>query len=439
MGLVPQSEVNKQTRIVNRHYSDAEWAQFTPAEKQKIWQLRNPGKTPETGPTRHDRRRAVASTLTLSTSPSGPSKCPMEDPTVKSDKPADDKRWGRNREDPFLSCQVRPHGNDNRRAKSTNKTLDRTVKWTPDLTQTILTLKTFRQHIYQQPIVNNVRYKLDGIYETTLELDSHDDTCVLGRGALIILDYNRPVSVVGYDESLGSKTYQTAYDDPQTRRTLHLIINQAIHIPHIDHHLLCPMQCCVNDVTVNDLPEFLAVDSTDQTHALTLTDPNNPLQLIILPLILRGVTSLLNVRSVTINEFNSHDHLRLHLTSETLTWDPMTDLYERQENAMMDYSGNIIHDAAVRRPNLIPNELQSLTTDLADLTHDCNFHQVLTAHVVVSSVNSSLSGHVRSRKTVSIDFMTLASRWMIALDRAKKTVQQTTQRGVRTCLNPTLS
>ncbi len=106
-----------------------------------------------------------------------------------------------------------------------------------------------------------MRYKLDGIYQTTLELDSHANTCVLRHGALIILDYNRPVSVVGYDESLGSKTYQTvsgvvAYDDPQTRRTLHLIINQAIHIPHLDHHLLRPMQCCVNDMTVNNLPKF---------------------------------------------------------------------------------------------------------------------------------------------------------------------------------------
>ncbi len=81
---------------------------------------------------------------------------------------------------------------------------------------------------------------------------------MLGHDAVIILDYNRPVSVVGYDESLGSKTYQivsgiVAYDDPQTGRMLHLIINQAIHIPHLDHHLLCPMQCCVNDVTVNSL------------------------------------------------------------------------------------------------------------------------------------------------------------------------------------------
>jgi hypothetical protein len=37
MGLVPQSEVNKHTHIANRHYSDAEWTQLTPAKKQKIW------------------------------------------------------------------------------------------------------------------------------------------------------------------------------------------------------------------------------------------------------------------------------------------------------------------------------------------------------------------------------------------------------------------
>ncbi len=127
------------------------------------------------------------------------------------------------------------------------------------------------------------------------------------------------------------------------------------------------------------------------------------------------------------------------MTSETLTWDPTTDLYEKQEHAIMDNSGNIVHDAALRGPNLILNELHSLTTDLADLTHDCNFHQVLTAHVVVSSVDSSLSGHVKLHKVAPIDFMTLAGWWMIAPDHAKETVQRTTQRGVRTCLNSTLA
>jgi hypothetical protein len=117
----------------------------------------------------------------------------------------------------------------------------------------------------------------------------------------------------------------------------------------------------------------------------------------------------------------------------------MTDLCEKQENTMMDYSGNIIHDAAVRGPKLILNELQSLTTDLADPTHNCNFHQVLTAHIIVSSIDSSLSGHVRLRKVAPIDFMTLTGRWMITPNRAKETVQRTTQRGIHTCLNPMLA
>ncbi len=314
------------------------------------------------------------------------------------------------------------------------------------MTQTIETLRTIRLHLEQQRIVKDIGYKLEINYETTLELDSQANTCVLGCDALIILDYQRPVSDVGYDESLGSKTYQTVsgvvtYDDSQTGRMLHLIINQAIHIPHLDYHLLCPMPCCVNDVTVNALPKFLAANPTNQTHSLTINDPNNPLQPVILLLTLRGVTSLLNVRTVTIDEFNSQDYPRLHLTSETLTWDPTTNLYEQQEYAMMDYSSNIVRDAALRGqvPTLIVNEFQSLTTDMADMTHNCNFHQVLTSCVVLSSIGASLSGHVQLRKTAPIDFMTLVARWMIAPDHAKKTVQLTMQRGICTCLNPMLA
>jgi hypothetical protein len=114
-GLVPQSEVDKQTHIINRHYSDAEFDQLTPAEKQKLWQLRNAGMSPGTGPTRRDCRRAVASTLTLSTSSGSSGKRQMEDPTAKSDQPAEDQGWGRprNRDNPCLGCQVRPCGNDN--------------------------------------------------------------------------------------------------------------------------------------------------------------------------------------------------------------------------------------------------------------------------------------------------------------------------------------
>ncbi len=114
-GLVPQFEVDKQTHIINQHYSDAKFDQLTPAEKQKLWQLRNAGKTPGTGPTRRDRRRAVALTLTSSTSSGSSGKHQMEDPAIKSNQPADDQGWGRsrNRDNPCLGRQVCPRGDDN--------------------------------------------------------------------------------------------------------------------------------------------------------------------------------------------------------------------------------------------------------------------------------------------------------------------------------------
>jgi hypothetical protein len=59
-------------------------------------------------------------------------------------------------------------------------------------------------------IVSNVVLKLsDQITETTIVLDSHADTSILGRHALITLDYNRPVAVFGYDKALGTRVYQT--------------------------------------------------------------------------------------------------------------------------------------------------------------------------------------------------------------------------------------
>ena len=44
--------------------------------------------------------------------------------------------------------------------------------------------------------VNDLTTTLNPHGMTTLELDSHADTCVLGRDCLVILDYDRPVKIV---------------------------------------------------------------------------------------------------------------------------------------------------------------------------------------------------------------------------------------------------
>ncbi len=82
--------------------------------------------------------------------------------------------------------------------------------------------------------------------ETWVELDSLVNTCVVGKNALILHDYDRPVNVTGYDQSEGTiasnmrmVSAALAYDDPVVGSTRIIVINQAIEIPHLDVH------CCV--------------------------------------------------------------------------------------------------------------------------------------------------------------------------------------------------
>jgi len=197
-----------------------------------------------------------------------------------------------------------------------------------------------------------------------------------------------------------------------TGEVYHIVINQALHIPHLDHHLLCPMQCRVNDLIIDEMPNFLAHDPTDHMHALTIRDPHNPAQTVIHPLALRGMTSLINVRAPTLNEWNSDAFTRLSLTSESLTWDPTLTIYSDQEAAMTNYSGNVVRCAAVRGHVgiLAINLLSSLSSDLVDVTDDKNFHQVLTSKVMILSVETSLNGRIRSRNVAPIDPQTLAAQ-----------------------------
>jgi hypothetical protein len=103
-----------------------------------------------------------------------------------------------------------------------------------------------------------------------------------------------------------------------------------------------------------------------------------------------------------------------------LTWDPTTTLNEEQEAAMINYSGRVVMTTGPLKGHinhLVINSLSSLTTDQADVTNDDNFYDVLASHVQISSIETSLNGHICLRKTAPIDPQTLAAHWMISLKR----------------------
>jgi hypothetical protein len=77
-------------------------------------------------------------------------------------------------------------------------------------------------------------------------------------------------------------------------------------------------------------------------------------------------------------------------------------LYEEQEAAMIDYSGHVVmamQPLSGHVNHLVINSLSSLTTDHADVTDDNNFYQVLASHVQISSIETSLNGHICLGKT----------------------------------------
>ena len=103
-----QKEVDACTHIVDKDYPTAEYLAFTPAEKQRLFQLRHPDVTPGTSPTRRDRSRARGGrpASVASTSSSG-TKRQAED-SREEDSPAEDgASWGRNRDNPALQGRQR--------------------------------------------------------------------------------------------------------------------------------------------------------------------------------------------------------------------------------------------------------------------------------------------------------------------------------------------
>ncbi len=64
---------------------------------------------------------------------------------------------------------------------------------------------------------------------------------MIGKHALIVHDFERPVNVVGYDQAQGTlavnmKTVSgaLAYDDPQTVEVIIIMVHQAVLIPPLE-------------------------------------------------------------------------------------------------------------------------------------------------------------------------------------------------------------
>ena len=271
---------------------------------------------------------------------------------------------------------------------------------------------------------------------------------MVGRDtAQLIHDYETPVRVQGYNGDVGEKSNcciisaVVAYDHPASGDVYMLVIHQAILIPSMPHNLLCPMQLRDHGLTVNDEPKYMALNPTEEHHAITFCDHNTqgggPL---CIPLELHGVTSYFPSRKPTNEEYeNTPEDLCVELTAEAPDWDPASKAFLQQEEAMLHAGGRLkdpVESWGLKR-----------TVSILHTTPQSEIPEFHLCDAVHSHVLASIDGY--SPRTVAlvtsrvrrpcIQAAKLAKNWVIGLETTTRTVEATTQRCLRTVLHNSLS
>ena len=272
----------------------------------------------------------------------------------------------------------------------------------------------------------------------------------MGRNSLLVHDYDRPINVSGFHPSapvnnnLRQVSAALAYDDPLTGETTILLVHQAIYVPELEHNLLSTMQVRLNDVTISETPRFLTENITDTTHTISIPtdDKQRPY---VIPLALHGVTSSFPTRKPTPEEYESLPHLTL--TSDEPEYDPHDTSYATQETMltkMILATGDRIGAPPPSR------RLCSVTKTFSQARSIVSMRDTVATSLQATSrtlddgsfaddLNRTISALSRTSAGNQFDPDMLARNWGIDRATARRTIESTTQRGIRTLLHPTLS
>ena len=185
----------------------------------------------------------------------------------------------------------------------------------------------------------------------------------------------------------------------------------------------------------NEVPKFLAETPSERTRVTDFVDPFDAAHPFIIPLKLSGITSYFDVFSPTVTEYESEAIPKIHLIEEERPLDPSTNEYSEQETQMLDHQDLVSIPTTVARGPVFVSTIvsYSLAYDAADVMVNDNLLTSLSAQI---QINISLIGTVRK---LSIESMVLAQQLSITPEKAQKTIQATTQRGIQTNLCPLLS
>ena len=274
-----------------------------------------------------------------------------------------------------------------------------------------------------------------------MELDSHADTCVLGRNFIIMHYTGRECDVAPYTDQYDSVkgvpivTGATAYTDQDTGETVILVINEALSMPNemadslINPNQLRAFGSVVQDNPYSGAPMYLS----DVDSAITV------------PLISSGATIFADTRTPTQQELDECRHIQL--TSE-LAWNPdKVKFPAAQWSIAEDRLQRVASTASSARGGSVETEEQRPEDELFNIE---GFNKRVCASVRVSNLPKAFAKvsavdfegpttpntFVSTERRSDVSPEGLAERWMIGLEQAKLTLKHTTQMFMRTAILP---
>jgi hypothetical protein len=217
-------------------------------------------------------------------------------------------------------------------------------------------------------------------------------------------------------------TAATAYDDPKTGITYILILGQSIYMgDRMNTSLLCPNQLRMNNIMVDDIPKHLAPQSKPSTHSIICSDED-----MILPLSLKGVISYIDTRTPSQEELDTCKWITL--TNEH-DWDPHSEFFQEQENNFDALQSHHYHHNERQIHSVLSEYNQNRL-------HETIYKQLSDAYDDNSYITLQVATTMTSKCGLNMNAETLSNNWCIGLEAAKKTLQVTTQKGIRNVLHP---
>ena len=143
-----------------------------------------------------------------------------------------------------------------------------------------------------------------------------------------------------------------------------------------------------------------------------------------IPLRLHGVISYFHTRRPHPEELSDPDQYpRIQMTSDTITWDPSSNMFNEDEDAIRTQSD----------PSYTPHAFATLSACLSSISTVFDYNNF------VSTITQRYVNAQSSRRKGIVTPNVLAQRWNITLEQAQHTIDHTTQLAVRDLEHATLT